>query len=188
MPYSKEHTALTRQRILDSAVRAFSRHGHDGVTLDDIMEGAELTRGAFYAHFTSKRHVYVEAMSHAAARGPIAALDETTDATQLKAMIRAYLDMAHVRQEGPICPLAFLVTDVAHGDADIRSVYTRVFEDMVDRVTESSAGGDRDTILALSAMMIGGVAVARALKYEAVSQQVLDACYATSERILAEVG
>jgi len=38
MPYSKEHTFNTRQRILDSAVLLFSKHGYDGVTLDDLMQ------------------------------------------------------------------------------------------------------------------------------------------------------
>ena len=76
MPYSKEHTLNARQRILDSAVHLFSKHGYEGVTLDDLMRGAQLTRGAFYAHFDSKRKVYVEAILHAAVHGPVAALNE----------------------------------------------------------------------------------------------------------------
>ncbi len=59
MPYSKDHTQNARRRILDSAVQLFSQHGYDGVTLDEIMLGAKLTRGAFYGHFNSKRKIYV---------------------------------------------------------------------------------------------------------------------------------
>ncbi len=65
----------------------------------------------------------IETILHAAVHGPIAALNEETDETALKAMVRGYLDMAHVKQLGPICPLAFLVTDVANQESEIREVY-----------------------------------------------------------------
>jgi TetR/AcrR family transcriptional repressor of nem operon len=186
MPYSKQHTHKARQRILDSAVHLFSKHGYDGVTLDDLMQGAQLTRGAFYAHFDSKRKVYVEAIFHAAINGPIAALNEETDESALKAMIRDYLGMAHVRQDGPICLLAFLVTDVAKQENEIREVYTQVFKDMVDRVMGLQMAHDRESTLAVTALMIGGVAIARALNDEALSSRLLESCYKTSERLISD--
>jgi TetR/AcrR family transcriptional repressor of nem operon len=156
MPYSKDHTRNARRRILDSAVQLFSQHGYDGVTLDEIMLGAKLTRGAFYAHFDSKRKIYVEAILHAAVHGPIAALNEKTDETALKAMVRGYLDMAHVKQLGPVCPLAFLVTDVANQESEIREVYTQVFRNMIGRVMALPMFENPDSALAVSALMIGG--------------------------------
>jgi len=184
MSYSKEHTQSARRRILDSAVQLFSRRGYDGVTLDEIMLGAKLTRGAFYAHFDSKRKIYVEAIFHAAVHGPLAALNEKTDETALRAMVRAYLDMAHVKQDGPICPLAFLVTDVANQESEIREVYTQVFTDMVGRVMALPMIDDTESALALSALMIGGVAVARALNDAGLAKRVLEACYKMSERLI----
>ncbi|MBS7703698.1 TetR/AcrR family transcriptional regulator [Chelatococcus asaccharovorans] len=186
MPYSKEHTLNTRQRILDSAVHLFSKHGYEGVTLDDLMRGAQLTRGAFYAHFDSKRKVYVEAIFHAAVHGPVAALNEKTDETALRAMIRGYLDMAHVKQDGPICLLAFLVTDVANQEQEIREVYTRVFKDMISRVNDLQMTHDRESTLAVTALMIGGVAIARALNDERLSERVLDACYKISDQLILD--
>lgn len=184
MPYSKQHTLDARQRILDSAVHLFSKHGYDGVTLDDLMQGAQLTRGAFYAHFDSKRKVYVEAIIHAALHGPVAALNEKTDETALRAMVRGYLDMAHVKQDGPICPLAFLVTDVANQQTEIREVYTQVFKDMINRVMALQMIDDRESTLAITALMIGGVAIARALIDEGLSERVLESCYKMSEQLI----
>ncbi|CAH1668907.1 TetR family transcriptional regulator [Chelatococcus asaccharovorans] len=150
------------------------------------MRGAQLTRGAFYAHFDSKRKVYVEAIFHAAVHGPVAALNEKTDETALRAMIRGYLDMAHVKQDGPICLLAFLVTDVANQEQEIREVYTRVFKDMVSRVNDLQMTHDRESTLAVTALMIGGVAIARALNDERLSERVLDACYKISDQLILD--
>ncbi len=44
--------------------------------------------------------------------------------------------------------------------------------------------GDMDSALAINALMIGGVAVARALNDEELSRQLLEACYKTSERLM----
>jgi len=99
-------------------------------------------------------------------------------------MIRGYLDMAHVKQDGPICPLAFLVTDVANQENEIREVYTRVFEDVVSRVMALQMTNNRESTLAITALMIGGVAIARALNDERLSARVLDSCYKTSEQLL----
>jgi TetR/AcrR family transcriptional repressor of nem operon len=184
MPYSKEHTQGARRRILDSAVQLFSKRGYDGVTLDEIMLGAKLTRGAFYAHFDSKRKIYVEAIFHAAVHGP---LNEKTDETALKAMVRGYLDMAHVKQDGPLCPLAFLVTDVANQESEIREVYTQVFRDMVGRVMALPMIDETESALALSALMIGGVAIARALNDAGLSERVLEACNKISERLISNI-
>lgn len=185
MPYTKAHAQRTRLRILDSAVQLFCRQGYDGVSLDDITRGAGLTRGAFYAHFESKRRVYAEAILHAATHGPMAPLCDPSQEPTLRTLIRSYLDMDHVRQEGPICPMAFLVTDVAKQEDEIRDVYTQVFKDTVTRIAALRSARGTDTTLALSAMLIGAVAVARALKDTELSEQLLSACLWASENMLA---
>ena len=51
MPYTPEHKEKTRQRIVASARRLFNRHGFTGVSIDEIMADAGLTRGGFDNHF-----------------------------------------------------------------------------------------------------------------------------------------
>lgn len=126
----------------------------------------------------------MEAIIHAALHGPVAALNEKTDETALRAMVRGYLDMAHVKQDGPICPLAFLVTDVANQQTEIREVYTQVFKDMINRVMALQMIDDRESTLAITALMIGGVAIARALIDEGLSERVLESCYKMSEQLI----
>jgi TetR/AcrR family transcriptional repressor of nem operon len=184
MPYPASHKESSRRRILESAVRLFAANGYDGVTLDQLMQDAELTRGAFYAHFDSKQSLYAEAVLHAACRGPLAALDGAMTGAALKDMIREYLDMSHVRLEGAPCPLAFLATDAAARQTEVRDAYTRVYKAMIGRVLALPMVADKDAALAISALMIGSVVVARALDDEDLSQQLLDACYQASERLI----
>ena len=54
MPYSKAHKNSTREKILESAFKLFAIKGFKGITIDDLMNNCGLTRGAFYAHFSSK--------------------------------------------------------------------------------------------------------------------------------------
>ncbi|MEW8026655.1 MAG: TetR/AcrR family transcriptional regulator [Candidatus Thiodiazotropha sp.] len=51
MPWSSEQKEITRERILESAVKLFSAYGFDNVTINDVMKEAQLTHGAFYEHF-----------------------------------------------------------------------------------------------------------------------------------------
>jgi TetR/AcrR family transcriptional repressor of nem operon len=44
----------SRQEILEAAFGAVYEHGFQGVSVDDIVEGTSLTKGAFYHHFPTK--------------------------------------------------------------------------------------------------------------------------------------
>jgi TetR/AcrR family transcriptional repressor of nem operon len=48
MPYTTTHKAKTREKVIESAWRLFNRHGFAGVSIDEIMADAGLTRGGFY--------------------------------------------------------------------------------------------------------------------------------------------
>lgn len=53
MRRTKEEAEVTRQRLLDAALKLFSRQGYASTTLDDVARQAEVTRGAVYWHFPS---------------------------------------------------------------------------------------------------------------------------------------
>lgn len=54
----------TRQLLLDSAVREFERHGYHAASVQEIVAGAGVTKGAFYHHFESKEDVLREIHDH----------------------------------------------------------------------------------------------------------------------------
>ncbi len=58
MRRKKEDALLTRESILDAALRVFSRKGYALSTLEDIAKEAKVTRGAIYWHFENKVKIY----------------------------------------------------------------------------------------------------------------------------------
>lgn len=46
--------AATKQKILDTAQQLLLEHGYGGMSVDQILEGAGITKGAFFYHFKSK--------------------------------------------------------------------------------------------------------------------------------------
>src|SRR5271155_1537332 len=63
MPYAAGHSIEIRGKIIESARRLFNRRGFADVSIAQIMAGAGLTHGGFYAYFKSKSDLYAEVLS-----------------------------------------------------------------------------------------------------------------------------
>ena len=68
----QERTKRTRERLLAAAQRVFVREGFEKARVDTIAAEAGRTKGAVYAHFESKEHLFLslleQRMTEAAAR------------------------------------------------------------------------------------------------------------------------
>lgn len=51
-----------KERIIDAAFNLFLKNGYKGVSLKDIINESELSRGAIYHHFDSKYAIYLAAI------------------------------------------------------------------------------------------------------------------------------
>ena len=190
MPYSKQHKAKSRQRILASAYKLFSTKGYDNVSINEIMADAGLTRGAFYAHFENKSKLYHEAIIYAAANSKItrrkpAKIDAET---WVRELIRGYLHKNNITNTCS-CPLASLATDVVVREPEVRKAYTSTFKGMnhlIENYTKTFSDCNSDTILASTAMIIGGLAIARALDDPDLSERLLDSCRIKASQILCD--
>jgi AcrR family transcriptional regulator len=58
----QSRSAATRQRIVDAGVELFSSKGYGDTALNDIVEMAGVTTGAFYYHFDSKEALAAEVL------------------------------------------------------------------------------------------------------------------------------
>lgn len=72
MRVTKEQAAETRKALIDAGLNVFSEKGFAATRLEDIVQVAGLTRGAFYWHFKNKLElycaVYKEGMKYLSAR------------------------------------------------------------------------------------------------------------------------
>lgn len=59
MKRTKEEAEITRQTVMEAALKVFSRMGYATARLEDIAEEAGVTRGAIYHHFSNKRDLYL---------------------------------------------------------------------------------------------------------------------------------
>jgi AcrR family transcriptional regulator len=60
----QQRAVQTRRQILETAARAFARHGHDGISLNQIIRESGLTKGAFYFHFPSREALALATFRH----------------------------------------------------------------------------------------------------------------------------
>lgn len=174
MGWSASHKQSTRNAILDAAASLFTQLGYEQVGVNQVMEAAGLTRGAFYTHFKSKAALYAEAIPHAARRAQQALLNSLPKRPGRQALIDGYLSEAHRQGESLGCPLAFLTTDVSQREPEVRAAYTNVFRGFIDQFSKTPE--KRQAAIKASVLMIGGMAIARALDDDELVRELFEVC------------
>ncbi len=182
MRYPKEHKSRTRQRIVETAAKAFRAKGLDGVGVSDLMAEAGLTHGGFYAHFDSK-----EALIEAACRHGIEATIDTLDfraraappGEGLRTLVRAYLSRSHRDDAARGCIMPSLAGEIARREPTTRQVVTEQLRRLVDVIArhlpDLDAAARERRALAVAASLVGAIALARAVDDAAVSDAILEA-------------
>lgn len=181
MAWKEQHKHSTRQKILKSAAKLFTKQGFEHVGINDVMKDAGLTRGAFYAHFNSKSELYAEAIIAAAIQTGDQLNPDNPKAPSLDQLVQFYLSMEHRQGERFRCPLAFLATDITQRDDQVRDAYTSVFKGFLKHLTahlqRRNGDIDRARIMQVAVMMIGGLAVSRALNDDELAMNLLTSCH-----------
>src|SRR4051794_22422216 len=54
----QEYSASTRRALVDVATERFATQGYAGTSLDEIVAGARVTKGALYHHFKGKQDLF----------------------------------------------------------------------------------------------------------------------------------
>lgn len=164
----------TRARILDVAARAVRRDGFAGVGVADVMKGAGLTHGGFYAHFPSRDALLADALVHAGDASAAhlarrAAPLIAAGASPLVALVSSYLSDEHLTACEAGCVVGALGADLAR-QADALRVVARERVDRLVQTVEAAllaSGDDSDPLhgraLALSGAMAGLLQIARTL-------------------------
>ena len=145
MSRRQQFSASTKKTLVEVAERLFTEHGYASTSLDAIVAGAEVTKGALYHHFSGKQALYevvFEKVEAATAQSIDAAMRETKDPwEQARAGLRTFLEAVQqptyrriVVQEGPA-----VLGYQRYREQEERSTFT-VVEDIVAAVLRA---GDR---------------------------------------------
>src|SRR4051812_44136882 len=125
MTSKAEQRDHSHETILRSASRLLRKKGISGARVADVMRGAGLTVGGFYAHFGSKAELIDEALRRTG-QGVrdllFVRLDEKPAEDRVEVILKRYLSPAHrdLLTEG--CPLPAVVGEVGTTAAEHREV------------------------------------------------------------------
>ena len=130
--------AITEQ-IRSGAAALFRERGYDDVSLDDVMQRAHLTRGAFYAHDASKDALLVDIVRH---EHPLLRMLEARPGSQgdmlweqMMEIFSGYLSPDNLDEVFEGCSLAALTGDVARASVEVREAYEAAFQDILEEIS-----------------------------------------------------
>jgi TetR/AcrR family transcriptional repressor of nem operon len=191
MRYPSGHKEKTRARILEAASKVFRRNGYHASGVDSVMEAAGLTAGGFYAHFDSKESLLAQTLEdsagHSADREPFEFGDKAGP-EWVEAFLEYYLSKSHTSAIEHGCPLAALVSEVSRSDDRVKRAFETALRELGSRVAfHLDAGGSRSPdvrALAIVAMCVGGLGLARSVEDEALVEKILDSCRRVARHLL----
>jgi TetR/AcrR family transcriptional regulator, transcriptional repressor for nem operon len=186
MPSQPHHREQVRQKIIQSALHLFNRHGFTAASIDDIMAGAGMTRGGFYSYFQSKSELYAEAISCfvSGKLEGIAAVDKVSD--RAARIVRDYLSRQHLDEVETICPLIGLPNDISRSDQSVREAQESALRMMIETFEQgmtAAAEPARQRALALTSLCIGGMVLARAIEDDSLADELREATMAVALKL-----
>lgn len=192
-----EQRERSHEAIVASAAKLVRAHGFAGTRVADIMAGAGLTVGGFYAHFESKEALLRETIRRTSSElraRVFGTLNEHPAEERLDVALRRYLSAQHRDEPERGCPLPAIVGEVGTTAHDYAGVVAEQIEATVSAlVAEIPAGGagtsaserlsKRTVALAAVALMYGGLSLARAVAGTPLSDEILKACRAAGSTL-----
>ncbi len=180
-----EQKERSHETILESASRLLREKGIAGARVAEVMLGAGLTVGGFYAHFASKEALIDEALrltGESLRNRLFIKLDEKPEEDRAEVVLKRYLSPAHRDDFARGCPLPAVVGEVGTTAPQHREVLGEQIEalasGLASHLPEGGAVPARYLALGMVALMYGGLSLSRALRGTPLSDEVLKACRA----------
>jgi AcrR family transcriptional regulator len=187
--YTKEHKEATRARIIETAGRRFKQDGIDGSGIATLMADAGLTNGAFYAHFDSKDHLVATVVGEEIGRQATNFGELPPGRAGLEEFVGWYLSRDHRDHRDLGCPSAALLDEIGRCAKDTKRAYTKgtktILDEICTRLSPEDPGSALGTAVALFAMIIGTMQLARALSDRKLSDAVLAEGIRSAKALLA---
>ncbi|ART71254.1 TetR family transcriptional regulator [Mycobacterium dioxanotrophicus] len=135
---------VTRRKIIDAAVDQFTETGYPATGLGDIIERAELTKGAFYYHFDAKEALAEAIIEEAGTR--MLATFRTITGSSSPALENLIHGMFVVTDFTAADKLAWIGMQLLRTFSGLNDAAGRVYgswlDDLVEQVGHAAAEGD----------------------------------------------
>jgi AcrR family transcriptional regulator len=181
-----EFSAVTRRSLVDVAEGLFAQHGYAATSLDAIVSGADVTKGALYHHFSGKQAIFeavfdqVESAGAESVRDAITGIADPWD--KAMAGLRAFLDVVRrpaysriVVQDGPS-----VLDHERFREQDQGPTYASVLDIARSVLRSGDWAGDEETEHTFARIFVGamssaGASVSTATDPDAAAERVENA-------------
>ncbi|KUO19107.1 ScbR family autoregulator-binding transcription factor [Streptomyces dysideae] len=133
----------TRMTIITAAADLFDRHGYESTSLSDIVEHAQVTKGALYFHFAAKEdlaHAIMELQSRASRQ--MATEMDARGHSSLEALMRITFGITRLSVESPILRAGLRLTT---GGVAVRPPLTHPFTEWLDMTSRRLTGAVKES-------------------------------------------
>ena len=187
-----EQKELSHETILESAARLVREKGIAGAGVAQVMKGAGLTVGGFYAHFASKEALIDEALRRTGVRMRQRLFDkieEKPKADRAEVLLKRYLSPGNRDLTTLGCPLPAVVGEVGSTAPEHAHVLSEQIGSLAKEMEkhlpeETNELTPKHLALGLVALMYGGLSLARAVRGTPLSDEVLKACRALGKLVV----
>ena len=163
---------VTRRKIIDAAVELFNEIGYPATGLGDIIERAELTKGAFYYHFDAKEALAEAIIEEAGAR-MLATFRTITGSSSpaLENLVHGLFVVTDFTVSDKLASIGMQLLRTFSGLNDAAGrVYEGWLNDLAEQVGQAGAEGDlrsdldaKTTAEVILGSMLGAEALSRAI-------------------------
>jgi AcrR family transcriptional regulator len=190
MRYPPDQKARAKETILQAGARALRTNGFNGIGVDGLAASVGVTSGAFYSNFSNKEALFEEVIETYLGEPFIdsesGSLAERQD--RLKEWLAMYISVDHRADPASGCVMPTLSADVARSNLQTRDAYKRKMLALVHKMSNAmdGAGPDRRRrAWSIVAMMIGAIAISRAMPDGEEADQALDSALQTATALVA---
>jgi AcrR family transcriptional regulator len=190
MRYPSDQKARAKQAILQAGAKALRTNGFNGIGVDGVAASAGVTSGAFYSNFSNKEALLEEVIETCLGEPFIDSESGSLAERQarLKEWLAMYIGADHRADPASGCVMPTLSADVARSNPQIRATYERRMLALVQKMSNAldGAGPDREKrAWSIIAMMIGAIAISRAMPDGEGADQALAAALQTAIALVA---
>jgi TetR/AcrR family transcriptional repressor of nem operon len=180
MSQKAEQKQKSHEAILASAAALLLERGIRASSVMDVMKGAGLTVGGFYAHFESKEQLFTETLRRTARAmwsGLLQRAKSDTRRPPALTVLYQYLSRKHRDNAEAGCPLPSIASEVSREGDPYREALEGELEGFIQDLSGllGPDGKSREKALALFALMYGALTLARAVRGTHLSDEFLEA-------------
>lgn len=136
----QERAERTRSSIIYAAAEVFGEYGYDSAAISDILKTAEVTKGALYFHFPSKRHLAQAVLDAQVTAVPV----PPEQPLALQGIVDQTLLLAHLLAHDPLVrgSVRLTIERPRRGGPDRRIPYLRWSDNLCERLGQAAAQGE----------------------------------------------